>query len=41
MPPEWELAREWLNRAQADVRGAQVALAGTPLITEHVCFHSQ
>ena len=41
MPPEWELVREWLGRALADLRGAEVALAGAPLITEHVCFHSQ
>jgi HEPN domain-containing protein len=41
MPPEWELVREWLVRAQADVQGAEVALSGNPLITEHVCFHGQ
>ena len=41
MPPLWELVREWLARAQADLHGAEVALAGSPLITEHVCFHSQ
>jgi hypothetical protein len=28
-PPEWELVREWLTRAQADLRGEEVALAGT------------
>jgi HEPN domain-containing protein len=41
MPLEWELVREWLHRALADLRGAEVAIAGNPLITEHVCFHSQ
>jgi HEPN domain-containing protein len=41
MPPEWELVREWLGRAQADMHGAKVAMTGTPLIAEHVCFHSQ
>jgi HEPN domain-containing protein len=41
MPLEWELVRDWLARAQADVQGAEIALAGRPLITEHVCFHSQ
>jgi HEPN domain-containing protein len=41
MPLLWELVREWLARAQADLNGAKVALAGTPLTTEHVCFHSQ
>ena len=41
MPLEWELVREWLARAQADLHGAEIALAGKPLIVEHVCFHSQ
>ncbi|MBU4270591.1 MAG: HEPN domain-containing protein [Planctomycetes bacterium] len=41
MPLEWELVREWLARAQADLQGAEVALGGRPLITEHVCFHGQ
>ena len=26
---------------QADLRGAEVALRGKPLLTEHVCFHRQ
>lgn len=41
MPLEWELVRDWLARAEADVQGAEIALADRPLITEHVCFHSQ
>ncbi len=41
MPPEWELVREWLARARANLEGAEIALAGRRLITEHVCFHGQ
>jgi len=41
MPPERELVHEWLARAQADLHGAEVAINGRPLITEHVCFLSQ
>ncbi len=41
MPPDLELVRGWLERSQADLQGAEVALAGEPLITEHACFHSQ
>jgi HEPN domain-containing protein len=41
MPLEWELVREWLSRALTDLRGAEVALTGEPLITEHICFHGQ
>ncbi len=41
MPPDWDLVRQWLERSKADLDGAEVALAGDPLITEHVCFHGQ
>jgi len=41
MPPDLELVRGWLERSMADLQGAEVALAGKPLFTEHACFHSQ
>ena len=41
MPPDCDLVRQWLERSKADLDGAEVALAGDPLITEHVCFHGQ
>ena len=41
MPPDLDLVRQWLERAKADLDGAEVALAGRPLISEHACFHAQ
>lgn len=41
MPPDLDLVRQWIERSKADLHGAEVALLGKPLITEHVCFHSQ
>ena len=41
MSPDLELVRGWLERSQTDLHGADVALAGQPLVTEHACFHSQ
>ena len=41
MQPEVELVRQWLGRAQVDLRSAKVDLAAKPPITEDACFHCQ
>jgi HEPN domain-containing protein len=41
MRPEVELVRHWLERAQVDLRSAQVDLSVEPPITEDACFHCQ
>jgi len=41
MPPDLDLVRQWIERSKAGLHGAEVALAGKPLITEHACFHAQ
>lgn len=41
MRPELELVRQWLERAEIDLRSAQVDLAANPPITEDACFHCQ
>jgi len=41
MRPELELVRQWLERAQIDLRSAQADLAVAPPITEDACFHCQ
>jgi len=40
MPPELELARQWLERASADLRAATL-LAADASLTGEVCFHCQ
>jgi len=40
MPPELELVRQWVERAQADLRAATV-LETDPSLTSEVCFHCQ
>ena len=41
MLPELELVRQWLERAEIDLRSAKVDLAADPPITEDACFHCQ
>jgi len=41
MQPELELVQQWLERADVDLRSAEVALGAGPPITEDACFHCQ
>lgn len=41
MRPERELVRQWLERAQIDLRSASADLSVQPPITEDACFHAQ
>jgi HEPN domain-containing protein len=41
MPPETELVRQWIERANADLRSAEHALRANPPLTEDACFHAQ
>jgi HEPN domain-containing protein len=41
MSPEMELVLQWMQRAVADLRGAEHALSADPPLTEDSCFHSQ
>jgi HEPN domain-containing protein len=40
MPPDRELVRQWLERANADLRAATV-LAADPSLSSEACFHCQ
>jgi HEPN domain-containing protein len=41
MQREIELARQWFQRVEVDLRCAQVDLTADPPITEDACFHCQ
>lgn len=41
MQPESEQVKQWLERANTDLRSAKLAMTGQPPITEDACFHCQ
>lgn len=41
MPPEVELAQQWLARARSDLRAAELLLADEPPLCEDAGFHAQ